>query len=78
MGMFNGDLQLALAAYNAGESSVMRYGGVPAYRETQNYIRKIAELYPLRNGPAAFRSAPKIVRFVDSTGVTHFSNTDLP
>jgi soluble lytic murein transglycosylase-like protein len=38
-------LVLALAAYNAGSGAVRRHGGVPPYEETQNYLRKVAELY---------------------------------
>jgi soluble lytic murein transglycosylase-like protein len=38
-------LSLALACYNAGPGAVKKYGGVPPYRETTNYIRKITDLY---------------------------------
>ena len=34
-----------LAAYNAGSGAVKRHGGVPPYRETQNYVRKVIGLY---------------------------------
>lgn len=38
---FSGDVQKILAAYNAGEGAVERFGGIPPYRETQNYVQKI-------------------------------------
>ena len=44
---FHGDLELALAGYNAGENAVIRYDGIPPYPETQNYVRKVMNLYQL-------------------------------
>ncbi|MCI5936428.1 MAG: lytic transglycosylase domain-containing protein [Eubacterium sp.] len=38
---FDGDFTLAAAAYNAGSGAVKKYGGVPPYKETQNYVKKI-------------------------------------
>lgn len=42
---FKGDVSLALAAYNAGPNSVTKYGGIPPYTETQNYVQKVTEFY---------------------------------
>jgi soluble lytic murein transglycosylase-like protein len=42
---FNGNLQLTVAAYNAGEGAVARYAGIPPYEETQNYVVKVLENY---------------------------------
>ena len=43
---FNNDLSLALAAYNAGENAVLRYGNkIPPYRETQQYVPRVLALY---------------------------------
>ena len=78
MGMFEGDLQLSLAAYNAGEDAVARSRGVPPFRETQDYIRKITQLYPLRSVTNAIPPVPRIEKYVDSRGVVHFSNIDVP
>ena len=41
---YDGDLDLTLASYNAGPGNVERYGGVPPFRETQNYIKTIKEI----------------------------------
>jgi soluble lytic murein transglycosylase-like protein len=40
---FGNDVPLALAAYNAGPGAVIKYGGIPPYRETQNYVRQIMQ-----------------------------------
>ncbi len=42
---FNGDLLLTIAGYNAGAGAVIRYGGIPPYDETQNYVRQVLRYY---------------------------------
>jgi len=57
---FSGDLTLALAAYNAGEEAVRLHNGVPPFRETQEYVRKVLAIYNPVTSPSA-RTAPKPV-----------------
>ena len=62
---FDGDVELALAAYNAGWPAVMRYGGIPPFRETQNYVPKVLEYFnggELTAGMANYNSFGSDVR----------------
>ena len=43
--LFNGDIELTIAAYNAGENAVIRFGGIPPYEETQGYVVKVLGYY---------------------------------
>jgi soluble lytic murein transglycosylase-like protein len=49
---FDGDLERAVAAYNAGPATVVRYGGVPPFRETREYVRRVLALYRERSDAA--------------------------
>jgi soluble lytic murein transglycosylase-like protein len=92
LGLFGGDVQLACAAYNAGEQAVLRFGGVPPYPETQEYVRKIWTLLskPAGNGAdrgavrraAAERPAPRrdevIYLWYDEKGILNVSQFPPP
>lgn len=65
---YQGNVELVAAAYNAGEGAVDRYKGVPPYRETQNYVKKIAKLY----GEPTHPYRP---RFVNPSPITRLHDT---
>ena len=73
---YGGDVKLTLAAYNAGAGAVARSSGVPHYAETQNYVRRITNLY---YGGSVFETGashdPVTVQR-DARGVLYISNTD--
>ena len=50
MNRFNNDPKLALSAYNAGPAAVQRYGDIPPYKETQNYVKNILSSYEAMKG----------------------------
>ena len=53
MDRFDNDKSLALAAYNAGPNAVKKYGGIPPYAETQNYVKKVLSKYDTYKGASA-------------------------
>jgi soluble lytic murein transglycosylase-like protein len=73
---YGGDVKLTLAAYNAGAGAVARSSGVPHYAETQNYVRRITNLYYGGSvfEPGASRAPVTVQR--DARGVLYISNTD--
>lgn len=73
---FQGNIPLTLAAYNAGEEAVSKYKGVPPYRETQNYIRRVMSLMGLSapDAPTA-RPRTKIYKYTTPDGKTIITDT---
>jgi soluble lytic murein transglycosylase-like protein len=75
---YGGDVKLTLAAYNAGAGAVARSAGVPHFRETRNYVKRITQLYYGADGSRLFGSPVHDPIHVerDSRGVLYISNTD--
>ncbi len=90
---FSGNIDLSLAAYNAGENLVQQLGRIPDIRETTNYVRKIRAIYKKPNLTLESAAAPQVLaakndraqeepaqifRSVDDRGVVRFSNIEPP
>ena len=74
---YDGDVRLTLAAYNAGAGAVARSSGVPHYAETQNYVKRITNLYYGGfdfSSSGASRDPVRVQR--DARGVLYISNTE--
>lgn len=74
---YGGDVNLTLAAYNAGEGAVARSAGIPHFSETRDYVRKITNLYygGFNLAPSGANHDPVRVQR-DEHGVLYISNTD--
>lgn len=74
---YGGDVNLTLAAYNAGSGAVARSAGIPHFAETQNYVRRITNLYygGFDFAPSGASHDPVRVQR-DARGVLYISNTD--
>jgi hypothetical protein len=75
---YGGDVKLTLAAYNAGSGAVARSAGVPHFAETENYVRRITNLYyggfNISSEGSVSRDPVRVQR--DARGVLYISNTD--
>lgn len=67
---YNGNLELSLAAYNAGSGAVNRSRGIPKIRETRDYVKKITDLY----WSSGFK--PKLQETRDEEGHRYFTNDE--
>jgi soluble lytic murein transglycosylase-like protein len=73
MRLYDKKTNLVLAAYNAGQEAVRKYGGIPPYRETINYIDKIKRTYR----KAYISSGTEIYKYVNENGVPVLTNNYL-
>jgi soluble lytic murein transglycosylase-like protein len=73
---YGNDVELALAAYNAGVGAVARYGSVPPYRETRDYVRKIRATVDTPRGPVT--QIYRTIEIVNGREVPRYSSVKTP
>jgi len=68
--LYNRKTKYVLAAYNAGQTAVKKYRGIPPYQETRNYIEKVMASYP----KSFIKTRTKIYKYYDASGRAVFTN----
>jgi soluble lytic murein transglycosylase len=78
---FEGDLRLALAAYNCGIHKVRQHSGIPPFSETRRFVKEVMKYYKYyttEGSPIGRRGGDNVIyRYRDSAGVVHISNIPL-
>ena len=60
---FNGDLELTIAAYNAGDGAVIRFGGIPPFQQTRDYVVNVTKLVPIGKVSTVCQEARSVDRW---------------